>query len=340
MYLSHNIVNFIVNSEVACEKIKIANDEEKLKKLNLEKEANILFYFSNDVGISITLKEAEKLIDGKKLDTKDFRGELISNIKKTMSLVNSISETEKIRIDSKIMLQINQSLAQNTIEDWKIKYREENDTFTLIFDDLLDLVPQENKNINAVKELDEILSKYNIQSPANFLYRTSMFLYELLQLQPFIAYNKFTICLMGEMLLSRYLGIKYNIINLSEFFSQQRADILKAFSIEEEAQKEVAWHEMFLKFISDKFLLKSKKFSLELNSAVEKIKKPFLDLNKRQLKILKYLQTIPTVKREDYVEMMDVSSMTAYRDLQGLLKNKLIKTYGKGRGTKYMLASR
>jgi hypothetical protein len=31
---------------------------------------------------------------------------------------------------------------------------------------------------------------------------------------------------------------------------------------------------------------------------------PLLDLNKRQLKILRYLQTIPTVKREEYCQCL------------------------------------
>ena len=67
---------------------------------------------------------------------------------------------------------------------------------------------------------------------------------------------------------------------------------------------------------------------------------PFLDLNKRQLKILRYLQNIPTVQRDDYCQMMDVSTMTAYRDLNDLVSKKLIKVEGQGRGTKYKLASR
>ena len=77
-----------------------------------------------------------------------------------------------------------------------------------------------------------------------------------------------------------------------------------------------------------------------LNEEDKSSKKPFLDLNKRQLKILRYLQTIPTVKREDYVQMMDVSTMTAYRDLTELMEKKLVKLEGQGRGTKYMLSNR
>jgi len=38
--------------------------------------------------------------------------------------------------------------------------------------------------------------------------------------------------------------------------------------------------------------------------------------------------------------MMDVSTMTAYRDLTELMEKKLVKLEGQGRGTKYMLSNR
>jgi Fic family protein len=77
-----------------------------------------------------------------------------------------------------------------------------------------------------------------------------------------------------------------------------------------------------------------------VNTSKNTSKQPFLDLNRRQLKILRYLQTIPTVKREDYVQMMDVSTMTAFRDLTDLVEKKLLRVEGRGRGTKYLLLNR
>ena len=68
-------------------------------------------------------------------------------------------------------------------------------------------------------------------------------------------------------------------------------------------------------------------------------KQPFLDLNPRQLKVLRYLQNVPYIKREDYCHMMDVSTMTAFRDVNDLVRKKLLKVEGQGRGTKYRLST-
>jgi predicted HTH transcriptional regulator len=101
------------------------------------------------------------------------------------------------------------------------------------------------------------------------------------------------------------------------------------------------WIERFVKSMARDVEEQKNEIDKQMAEEQEKnAKQPFLDLNKRQLKILKYLQTIPTVKREDYCAMMDVSTMTAYRDLDDLVNKKLIKVEGRGRGTKYMLVSR
>lgn len=100
------------------------------------------------------------------------------------------------------------------------------------------------------------------------------------------------------------------------------------------------WIEMFAQIIATEIKgvrEKATRYSTDENKPTAQ---PFLNLNKRQLKILKYLQTIPTVKREDYVQMFDISTMTAFRDLNELLEKKLLRVDGQGRATKYLLGNR
>jgi len=199
------------------------------------------------------------------------------------------------------------------------------------------------KNPNANPEIEtltvKILNDYYGYNSLNRFYKLSLLVQSLLQIQPFIAYNKYTIALITDLLLSQEINIQDNIFNIMEFFITKQSDIKRAFNNEVQANIEVAWHELFLGFFAntiEELLVELEKS----NDNKSKLNKPFLDLNRRQLRILKYLQTIHSLKREDYVQMMDVSTMTAYRDLQGLVDYKLIKTMGIGRGTKYVLSSR
>jgi predicted HTH transcriptional regulator len=70
---------------------------------------------------------------------------------------------------------------------------------------------------------------------------------------------------------------------------------------------------------------------------VEKKGKLSIELNERQIQILEYLQINQKVTRRKYAKIMDVSFMTAYRDLNELLDKGYIKQKGVGRGTFYVL---
>lgn len=340
MYLSHNIVNQLIRIESFLQKIELTKEEEALTAINTEKFDKTLFYIINGLGINISLKDAAKLGLDKKVQTQDFRGDLVDNFRSAWKLGMSVAESDTIGITPNLLLQLNQTLARGSVEDWKLKYREAGEQFSLVYDDLLDIVPAENKGINTEEIVESIVNDFNAANNHNRLYKISLIAYHLLRLQPFMVFNKFSILLAIETLLERKLGSNYNTPIVAEFFTQQRPQIIRTFEITDLPAQEVSWHELFLNFLSEAFEYTTKNLNKKSQAKPANINKPFLDLNRRQLKVLKYLQTIPTVKREDYVQMMEVSAMTAYRDLQVLLNHKLIKAMGTGRGTKYMLYSR
>jgi hypothetical protein len=339
MYLSHNIVNKIVDLEIALNQLNDKFDNEKIAEELEKKQIETLFYFANSMGVAISLKDAKKLLVGKRVEVEDFRGQLLENVFTAFQLILTIADNENIDISTEILHQINVTIARGTVEDWQLKYREEGDTFSNLYDDLTPLVTKENRSTHAQEKTEQILVEFKNHNQANSYYRVSMLMYELLKLQPFISYNKITLALLAEMLLLKFSKKKYVPGTQAEFFTQFKGGITNVYSHQQEANREVAFHELFLGYLADKALTLADKHKSDAKF-VQATDKPFLDLNKRQLKILKYLQTIPTVKREDYVQMMEVSTMTAYRDLNELVDNKLIKIKGHGRGTKYMLSSR
>jgi hypothetical protein len=345
MYLSHNIVNHIIELEQIAYCLQENHLENKNRgKLNRTNEGQILFFLVNEIGVQINLKDADKLVTEKKIVTKDFRGDLIENIKLALQLSKEIAQQKELELSIENLLNINQTIGGKIEESWKLNYRAAGEKFSKVFDDLTDLVDpnkqlQEGSNQTYGSAVNNLLEKYHQVNNANRFYKISRLIYELISLHPFIAYNKYTIIMIGHMLISKEIGYEHNFINLSELFTQHKTDIVNIFQEKQEETKIIKWHEAFLGFCAKQ---QSQAYNAlkETQQSTPLSNKPFLDLNKRQLKILKYLQTIPTVKREDYVQMMDVSAMTAYRDLQVLLKHKMIRCFGTGRGTKYTLASR
>ena len=60
-------------------------------------------------------------------------------------------------------------------------------------------------------------------------------------------------------------------------------------------------------------------------------------LNSRQLKALEYIETNGKITRSEYTQLMGVSFMTAYRDLQDMLDKKYIIRNGKRKSAYYTL---
>jgi len=91
------------------------------------------------------------------------------------------------------------------------------------------------------------------------------------------------------------------------------------------------------KFISDKNKLFYEIEKLNLESTAPK---KILNLNQRQIQLLKIMQAREKISRKEAADILEVSFMTAYRDIKNLTKKKLLIEQGVGRGTYYVLASK
>jgi len=62
-----------------------------------------------------------------------------------------------------------------------------------------------------------------------------------------------------------------------------------------------------------------------------------LGLNERQIKVIEYLKEHGKIDRKTYCDICEVEKTVAYEELSDLVKKKIIKMLGKGRGTHYSL---
>ena len=65
-----------------------------------------------------------------------------------------------------------------------------------------------------------------------------------------------------------------------------------------------------------------------------------MGLNKRQVKVVNFLQVNDTVQNKEYREMFNVSHKTAHLELSDLVNRELLKIDGAGRSTCYELGTR
>jgi Fic family protein len=340
--ITHNMINNIVKFEVEKKGIiDLDLPEEIIHKSRLIANGYDLFHLGHLFGINITLKVARKIVTGKTLSLEDYRGYYLTNFRNAMEYILA-TQTSYFPVQGNLLLHLNKILIKNIAEEWDTKYRTSGEDISTKDDNWIELRDMEIASVEvqsqALKALDWFYSNSNKIHP---LILIPGIIYRLIRIAPFVISNKITI-----LAICRYLFFKSGIIMNGFLPVVKNFDIYEEEYIEswKQAVREnddiTLWIEKFIRNYASEMTLVKGNIEKIIEEHEEKNKQPFLNLNRRQLKILRYLQNIPQIKREEYVEIMDVSTMTAFRDLTELVKKGLLKVDGQGRGTKYVLSSR
>lgn len=309
-------------------------------KLTQKVKAQNIFHLGHMLGLQITLRDAEKLAEGRKPESEDARYLLLANFRNILEFNRSGVAEDYTHLSKEILLNINKIV----INHWQDADRNEIRKSGLD-GQLESWINYRNSDIqpeNIEYQLDELLSWYaSSENRTHNLVRMAVLFWRMVEIMPFAAGNKYTLIAVLDLLFYQYDYGQITYTPLVENLAQFEQEYWKSWDNLQRSQDQTQWLEKFIGAIAASVDSHQRQLDQMLTEQEEKnTSQPFLDLNKRQLKILRYLQNIPTVKRDDYCQMMDVSTMTAYRDLNDLVDKKLLKVEGQGRGTRYKLTSR
>ncbi len=311
-------------------------------KFKEEAKGSTIFHLAHMLGLNITLRDAMKIAEGRKLGMEGDRAKLINNFRNVIEFNRSNVAESYSELDSTLLLHLNKILLSNWKEPWDVKLRSTGEQPDHNMDDWGQEIMMEQSVVDVQDELEELTEWFKLNAnKIHPLIAVGVLVFRLGQLQPLQVANKLTIISVADFFMTRLTYTDGTFLPVTRVFDVYSEELQEAWEMSKQTFDATLWLERFARNISKD--ISDQKAELDQQMAEEKernTKQPFLDLNKRQLKALKYLQTIPTLKREDYCAMMDVSTMTAYRDLDDLVNKKLIKVEGRGRGTKYMLISR
>ena len=310
-------------------------------KLTTNAKALDMFHLANMIGFEITLKEGEKLSNGVKIDgIDDSSFKLIQNFRNILEFSRSTIVDTYSEVDYAVLHHLNRLLISGWKEVWEAKFRSGNDEIDSKWDDLVGLRDESVLSSNVEKEIFELIEWYKSAMPTvTPLVRLAILIFRLIEIYPFLAGNKLTIIAITDYLLLRNGLASKAYMSVIRTFVQNHDRLVEAIYMSRKNFDLSYWIETFVEYLNrDLAEIRESINDYIINDEKSK-KQPFLDLNKRQLKVLRYLQTVQMIKREDYCHMMEVSTMTAFRDLNDLVRKKLLKVDGKGRGTKYRLSS-
>lgn len=310
-------------------------------KLSTKAKSVDMFEIATMLGFTVTIKDGEKLSSGIKvegIDESSFK--VIQNFRNVLEFNRSTIVDTYSEVDYAVLHHLNRLIIAGWKETWEAKFRTASDQLDTTWDDFSILRDESLASESVERAMFELIEWYKFAMPKIApIVRLSILIYRLIEIYPFLAANKLTIIAIADYLLLRD-GLSSKVyMSVVKPFVQSKDNLIEGLMLSRKNFDLAFWVEAFVEALN-RDLSEIREGVNDFIIDEEKSKKqPFLDLNKRQLKVLRYLQTVPMIKREDYCHMMEVSTMTAFRDLNDLVRKKLLKIEGKGRGTKYRLAS-
>lgn len=340
--ITNLILDYVVKYELSVRKIKDTNLPFKIKQEITEKvKADDLQNFSVLIGNPIGYNKALNIIRGKEIShvqSYKSKDQIFANYRSTSEFINNYNSRDYIQPSSELLVHINKIALRNVFEDWETgKYRNFSDKPNELYDNwyrLRDFYPDIKNNVYFDDMFKWIAEN---QTKLHKLIQVAILLYEFIDKAPLAIGNEITSLYCVGILLKEYQLNPDNIIPIFKSVNFIHEELIEAYKFSK-SKKDLTY---FIEALLYTMSLQSINISVDIENTFErKVKKKSKiseKFNSRQVKILDYLETNPRITRYEYAMMMGISFMTAFRDLQMLLKEGYLSLGGVGRGTYYFL---
>ncbi|HOU76330.1 MAG TPA: Fic family protein [Candidatus Dojkabacteria bacterium] len=339
-YITNKILHHIVQFELAYKDIQNLPlpIKEKRDFYSSVKNEN-LYHIAKLIGVDISMKDAEKIFTGKEINVLEKPKVLLINYRNALEFISQMSKDKYLNLAPGTLLHLNKILTSNWTDSWNSgrfrskeeKYNDEYDRWSHI------------RNGKSLKDFNQqyITEVLDWVKETRFqvhpLIKIAVAVYEIFSCYPFFTGNQLTILGLTEMLYSEFGIWEKSLLPINRHFYTNEEQYIKALTACIESCDITMWIELFVKGVdNDTQQVREQIFRIEQEKVQQK-KKLFLGLNSRQLQAINYLKKYSQITRKKYTEIMGISFMSSYRDLNELVKRKLIFQYGHGRSTFYTL---
>ncbi len=303
-------------------------DKNNPKFIELEEtlKSEILFQYMHCINISIAFKDSRKFALGMNKPPENSKERMMLNIRNVLDYINASFTNERFGLP--LLVHLNK-LALDDIKDvWEIsKMIVSEGEIDSSFDfENKDKVVMQNDMPSYIRSLEDYLA--TAQQPD--MVKIAMIFYEVSHSHLFACGNDATALAM-MLFMYRKIGL-HPYINFSKCLNNLQHVRQKTM----DAESMEVWLEMFFFELAKE----TKELRSRFSPFLEEVRvehTSYVDLNLRQIKGLAYIKEKGKISREIYGRLNNVSQITSYRDLTGLLQKGYVRVEGIGKGTKYVL---
>jgi Fic family protein len=337
--LTNLILKYIVKYETSIKDLNHTDLPKELKKPLIEKlYAEDIDHLSQLISFPIGYNTALKILRGQEHTTGKSKKKVFAGYRNAKEYLKKYNPKNALRPSTELAIHLNKLVTKGWNDDWdqgRLKdFSEKPNTLFDTWYEIRDYYP----STDMKDHFNEIFRWINNSDDnTHKLIQFAILTYEMIDKAPFFAGNQITTILLLELLTKQY-GYNPNIVlPFSKSFNFINEDIKSAFKISKGKNDLTTFIEAFLYTTSLTAIETTREFTTVYKEKILKYPKMTEELNSRQIKIVDYLETNKKASRQELTDIIGVSFMTIYRDLQELMDKKYVLQKGKGRGTHYKL---
>lgn len=334
--ITNNILRYIGEIEAAKEVIEHAPLLPYWeKKFQDEAILRTTHYGTHIEGNELSLTQVQKVLDGERIVARDRDVQEIINYRKVVEYIGNRKTSE---IDESTIKKLHK-LTVEKILDEAGEYRNKEVVIRNSITGNISFRPPRAVEVEwQMKDLVEFIQKEEDIHPVLI---AGIVHYEFVRIHPFLDGNgRVGRALSMLVLFNKGYDIR-QFFSLEEHFDRNANDYYKALqSVAEHNGDVTQWLEYFCQCLAvelSKIKEKIERISVD-NKIKEKLGGTPVMLTDRQLKIIEYIQEVGYLENKVFANLFpDVSEDTVLREVQDLVKKKILLKKGKTKGVKYLL---
>lgn len=290
--------------------------------------------------IKISADSALNLYLGKEMPLPGSKNLVLSNYRSAMDYTYASAKDPYAILSPALLLHLNKLLFSDVFESWEIgRFRSLNDSPDGNFDPWIEKINPQPLEKDPHRYFLDLFQWYNDKKLIiHPLFKISLIVREILIQYPFLSGNFLTAVAVGELLIERSKFSLRGIQILTRAFLKHGDEIItSALSKPQNDNDATIWLEAMLSAIATESIFVRNEAVRLSERKLRASKDELAELNARQLKLIRYFRYHPRVTRKQCIKESGVSTMTAYRDLNDLVKRKMLVKKGGGRSTYYEL---
>lgn len=305
------------------------------KKFQDEAMLRTTHYGTHIEGNELSLAQVQKVLDGEKVVARDRDVQEIINYRKVVEFIGDKKEAE---INEGTIKKLHKLTVEGMLEEAG-SYREKE---VVIRNSITgDVSFRPPRAVEVEWQMKDLIEFINQEKDIHPVLIAGIVHYEFVRIHPFLDGNG----RVGRALSMLVLFTKgYDIrefFSLEEHFDRNAEDYYKALqSVAVHNGDVTVWLEYFCGCLAielSKIKEKIERISVD-NKMKEKLGGTPVMLTDRQLKIIEYIQEVGYLENKVFASLFpDVSEDTALREVQDLVKKKILVKKGKTKGVKYLI---